>query len=229
MPRQRREDAPGSIQHLWARGIEGRAIFRGDGDRRDLVERFAEVFQDGGTRCLAWALMTNDFHLVVRTGDVPLSASMRRIHTGFAASFNLRYQRTGYLFQGRFGSRVVRDEDGLRAVIRYVLRNPLEGGLVADLPALERFPWCGYATLLGARPALPFESVSETLSVFGETTSSARTALRAFMATPIEASAERSSSPPAESALLAAATCERSAARTPSSRRSSARDAAAVP
>jgi REP element-mobilizing transposase RayT len=182
MPRRRREDAPGSIHHVWARGIEGRAIFHRDGDRLDLLDRMTEILVEAGACCLAWALMTNHLHLVVRTGSVPLSTVMRRIHTGFAVRFDLTYQRTGYLFQSRFGSRLVRDDDGLRTVIRYVLRNPLDGGLVRDLRALERFPWCGYGAILGLRPALPFEAVEETLSIFGSTTSAGRSALSAWMA-----------------------------------------------
>lgn len=190
MPRRRREDAPGSIHHVWARGIEGRAIFRRDGDQLDLLERLAEVLAEGGARCLAWALMTNHLHLVMHTGATPLSSLMRRIHTGFAVRFNLLYQRSGYLFQNRFGSRLVRDDAGLRAVIRYVLRNPLEAGLVRDLAALERFRWSGYGALVGVRPALPFEAVGETLSIFGESTTSARAALRACLSEPIETCAE---------------------------------------
>ncbi len=141
-----------------------------------------QILVEAGAYCLAWALMTTHLHLVVRTGSVPLSDVMRRIHTGFALRFNLVYQRTGYLFQSRFGSRLVNDDDGLRIVIRYVLRNPLDGGLVRDLHALERFPWCGYGALMGVRPALPFEAVQETLSIFAPTTSAGRRELSAWMA-----------------------------------------------
>jgi putative transposase len=167
VPRQRREDAPGSIHHVWARGIEGRAIFREPSDQRDLVNRLSEVLPEGGARCLAWAFMSNHLHAVLRTGPASISTLMRRIHTGFATRFNLRYGRQGYLFLGRFGSRLVREHDELLSVIRYVLRNPLEAGLVRDLAALKRFPWCGYGALVGRRPALPFESVDETLAAFG--------------------------------------------------------------
>ena len=204
MPRRRREDAPGSVHHVWARGIEGRAIFHCNSDQLDLLERLTEVLADGGTRCLAWALMGNHLHLVLRTGTTPLSTLMRRIHTGFALRFNLRYGRSGYLFQSRFGSRLVRDEAGLRAVIRYVLRNPLEGGLVRDLAALERFPWCGYGALVGVRPALPFEAVDETLSIFGESAASARAALRAFLAEVVPTGAAPDSGRVEPDALLSA-------------------------
>ncbi len=205
MPRRRREDAPDSIHHVWARGIEGRAIFREDGDRRDLLERLSEVLRDGGARCLAWAFMTNHLHLVLRTGTVPLSSLMRRIHTGFAVRFNLRYQRQGYLFQSRFGSHIVRDDAGLLWVIRYVLRNPLEGGLVHDLVSLERFPWCGYGGLLGVRPVFPFESVDETLSLFGADAANARAQLRCWMAQPTESPGSPAQAPRCGEALLDAA------------------------
>ena len=93
MPRARGEDAPGSIHHVYARGLEGRAIFRDAADRVDLLGRLAEVLPEGGARCPAWALIGNHFHLILRTGAVPLSTLMRRIHTGFAVRFNLRYGR----------------------------------------------------------------------------------------------------------------------------------------
>jgi len=177
------------IHHVWARGIEGRAIFRESSDQGDLIERLCEVLPDGGAGCLAWAFMTNHLHLVLRTGATSLSELMRRIHTGFAVRFNLRYERQGYLFQSRFGSRIVRDDGGLLALIRYVLRNPLEAGLVRDLAALERFPWCGYGALLGVRPPLSFESIGEALAAFAPDASTARARLRSWMDEPFESPA----------------------------------------
>ena len=187
MPRRRREDAPGTLHHVWARGIDGRAIFREAGDRLDLLERLSEVLPDGGARCFAWAFMTNHVHFVLKTGETRLSTLMRRLHTGFALRFNRRYQRQGYLFQGRFGSRMACDEAGLLTVMRYVLRNPMEGGLVPDLEALEQFRWCGYGALVATRLALPFESVEEALAAFGADAVTARERLRCWMATPLGA------------------------------------------
>jgi len=186
VPRARREDAPGSIHHVYARGLEGRAIFRDAADRADLLRRLAEVLPEGGARCPAWALIGNHLHLIVQTGEVRLSTLMRRIHTGFAVRFNLRDGRQGYLFQSRFGSRRVCEDGDLAAVLRYVLRNPLEAGLVQSLAALELFPWCAYGALLGVRPALPFESVDDALAVFDPDSARARTRLRAWMVAPDE-------------------------------------------
>jgi REP element-mobilizing transposase RayT len=174
MPRQARLDAPGVIHHVWARGIDGRAIFLDDADRRDLYERFARILPASGMCCLASVLMSNHLHAVFQTGATPLSTVMRRIQTGFAMRFNGRARRAGYLFQGRFGSRIVRDDEDLLRTIAYVLRNPLAAGAVEDLEALARDPWCSFAALMGRRDPLPFESPARALELLGATPEIAR-------------------------------------------------------
>lgn len=167
MPRQPRCDAPGVVHHVWARGIDGRAIFLDDDDRRDLIARLDRILPESGMRCLAWALMSNHLHLVLRTGAVPISSVMKRIHTGFAIRFNRRSGRCGYLFQSRFGSRMIGDDADLLGVIVYVLRNPIDACLVRDVAELERYPWSACGALLGRREPYAFESVRETLSLLG--------------------------------------------------------------
>jgi REP element-mobilizing transposase RayT len=163
------------------RGIEGRDLFLEKADRRDFLQRLAEVLPDTGVQCYAWALMDNHVHLVVRTGRIPLWRAMKRINTGYAVRFNRRYERKGYLFQDRFRSRPVHSDDGLRIVIRYVHRNPLEAGLVRSLHALSRYPWTGHPTLLGRIGPRPFESPSATLALFGACERSARVSLQQWM------------------------------------------------
>jgi hypothetical protein len=89
--------------------------------------------------------------------------------------------RRGYLFQNRFGSRVVRNDSDLLAVIAYVLRNPLEGGLVRNVADLARYPWSSYGALVGRRAPFPFECVPSTLAVFGDASEVARERLRAWI------------------------------------------------
>ena len=47
-------------------------MFRDDTDRNRFVERLGEVLSSPNTVCHAWALMPNHFHLLLKTGDVPL-------------------------------------------------------------------------------------------------------------------------------------------------------------
>jgi REP element-mobilizing transposase RayT len=97
MPRTARIDIPDILQHVIVRGIERRDIFLDDDDRRLFVERFSKHLAQTGTECLAWALLSNHFHLLLRPQATKLTLFMRRLLTGYAVVFNLRHQRAGHL------------------------------------------------------------------------------------------------------------------------------------
>ena len=104
MPRQPRLDTPGVLHHIIGRGIEGTKIFRNEGDRVDFIGRVAKLCYENAIMVYAWALMSNHFHLLVRTGVQPLSRSMRRLLTGYVVNFNQKYKRCGHLFHNRYKS-----------------------------------------------------------------------------------------------------------------------------
>jgi REP element-mobilizing transposase RayT len=167
MARGPRRDAPDEVHHVWVRGLERGAIFRDDGDRLDLVARFSAVFPESGFRCLAWALLPNHYHLVLKRADVSLSRVMARVNSGYATRFNNRHGRVGFLFQNRFGSRIVDSDADLVSVVRYVARNPLKHGVCTDEAELDEYPWASLSATTGRRPAWPFESPSVTSAILG--------------------------------------------------------------
>ncbi|MCK4603791.1 MAG: transposase [Deltaproteobacteria bacterium] len=160
MPRQPRLDAPGLLQHVMARRIERRKIFWDDKDRSSFLERLALILDETQTQCYAWALIPNHFHLLLRTGQTPLSKVMRRLMTGYAVTFNKRHKRSGHLFQNRYKSIVCEEDPYLLELIRYIHLNPLRAGLVKDLKELDRYPWTGHSAILGKRknPLVPCPS-----------------------------------------------------------------------
>jgi putative transposase len=151
MPRQPRLDASGLLQHVMARGIEGRAIFKDDKDRKAFLNRLAEILEETQTQCFAWSLIPNHFHLLLRTGLTPLSKVMRRLMTGYAVTFNKRHKRIGHLFQNRYKSIVCEEDPYLLELIRYIHLNPLRANLVKDLKDLDKYPWSGHSVILGRR------------------------------------------------------------------------------
>ena len=157
MPRQPRLDAPGLLQHVMARGIERREIFKDDKDRKSFLGRFADILEETQTQCYAWALIPNHFHILLRTGPTPLSKVMRRLMTGYAVTFNKRHKRSGHLFQNRYKSVICEEDPYLLELIRYIHLNPLRASLVKDLKELDNYPWTGHSTILGRRknPLLP--------------------------------------------------------------------------
>jgi REP element-mobilizing transposase RayT len=104
MPRKSRIDAPGALQHVIARGINRRRIFRDETDKNNFLDRLSGLLKDCGVRCYAWAILENHFHLLLRSGAIPISTLMRRLLTGYAVSHNRRHGRSGHLFQNRYKS-----------------------------------------------------------------------------------------------------------------------------
>jgi REP element-mobilizing transposase RayT len=149
MPRNARIDIPGLLHHVIVRGIERRHIFLDDQDREEFLARFSSLLQETGTRCFAWSLLDNHFHLLVRPEQGTLAAFMRRLLTGYAVVFNLRHNRAGHLFQNRYKSIVCDEDPYLLELVRYIHLNPIRAGMIGCFEDLDRFSWCGHAELVG--------------------------------------------------------------------------------
>jgi len=130
--------------------------------------------------CLAWALLDNHFHLLLRTGTVPLSTLMRRLLTGYAVSHNLRHERSGHLFQNRCKSILCQEDRYLLELVRYIHLNPLRAKIASNLDQLETYPFCGHGVLLG-RHSNEWQDRDYILSRFGKRVSSARRRYRQFV------------------------------------------------
>ena len=180
MPRKARIDAPGALQHIICRGIERRKIFKDDADKNHFVARLGRVISETQTPCYSWALIDNHFHLLLKTGNVPIATLMRKLLTGYAVSFNLRHKRTGHLFQNRYKSILCQEEAYLLELVRYIHLNPLRAGLVNSMHQLDRYRYCGHSTLMGKRN-YDWQDTRYVLSLFGKRASSARKGYRVFV------------------------------------------------
>ena len=130
-----------------ARGNSRALIFL---DRRDYV-RFLEIFGMTVVRfgmvCLAFCLMPNHYHLVLKTPAANLSAAIKHLNGVYSQWWNHRHQRCGHTFQGRFKAQLIQRERYLAAACRYVVLNPV------------RADWClNLTTGLGAAIALRLAS-----------------------------------------------------------------------
>jgi len=180
MPRTARIDIPNLLQHVIVRGIERRDIFLVDNDRRLFLERLVKLLTETDTDCLAWALMTNHFHLLLCPRVTKLSLFMRRLLTGYAIVFNLQHKRSGHLFQNRYKSIACQEDAYLLELVRYIHLNPLRAGLVKSIDELDSYPWCGHGVLMG-KQELSGQLVDGVLRMFGQRKKSARHAYREFV------------------------------------------------
>jgi len=147
--RRLREDVPGALHHVYARGNDKRRIYLDDLDRRRYLSTLGRVVTWMRWRCLAYCLMDNHVHLLIETPHPNLGRGMQRLHGGYAQDFNRRHGRTGHLFEGRYGSVSIRSDEQLWTVIAYIARNPVAGGL-CEQP--DQWRWSSHAQTLSAHP-----------------------------------------------------------------------------
>ena len=167
MPRQPRLDAPGALHHVMGRGIERTNIFRTDRDREDFLNRLANQCMDGNLIVYAWCLLSNHFHLLVRTGREPISRSMKKLLTGYVVNFNLRHKRSGHLFQNRYKSIICEEDPYLLELTRYIHLNPVRAGMVGGVEELNNYRWAGHSVIIG-RVKQKWQDIDTVLSYFGK-------------------------------------------------------------
>ena len=180
MPRKARIDAPGALHHIMVRGIERKLIFYDDNDRDNFVERLETIITETETFLIGWALMPNHVHLLLRTGKTPLATVMRRLLTGYAVSFNLRHRRHGHLFQNRYKSILCQEDAYLLELVRYIHLNALRKGVVKDINALGKYPYCGHSALMG-KVRRDFQDTEYVLRRFGKRLADARKGYLAYV------------------------------------------------
>jgi putative transposase len=173
MPRQARIDAPCALHHIIARGIERSKIFRDDADYEDFLRRLGPLLVQTETKCFAWALIPNHFHLLLKTGNVPIATVMRRLLTGYANGFNRRHQRSGHLFQNRYKSILCQEDTYLKELVRYIHLNPLRARLASDITTLDDYPYAGHGTIMGKQKN-QWQAADTILELFGGKRSQAR-------------------------------------------------------
>ena len=138
-----RKRSEGDIYHITMRGMGRQVIFECDDDRRHFLESLVSAVKNGDGELLAWCLMDNHVHLLLHEPIEQISRAMQSLCTSYAKYFNLKYDRVGSLFQGRFGSVAIESDSQLLACVRYIHLNPTEIGQ----PLTWR--WSSYRDYLG--------------------------------------------------------------------------------
>jgi len=125
MARPLRVDIAGGWSHVFARGLNGMRIFADDRDRQHFLELLGSMVERYRVELHAFALMSNHYHLIVRTPDGNLSRCIQWLNQSFAAWFNVRHDRKGTFFQRPFGSVPIENAAWAYELSLYVHLNPL--------------------------------------------------------------------------------------------------------
>ncbi len=170
--------APDEIYHILNRSIEEATILKGKNDYQralDLIEfyqyenpplsfshykrlpivdkgNFLKSLEENHQRLveiLAFCLMPNHFHLLLKqTVEKGISIFMSNFQNGYVRYFNIKYDRTGPLFQSVFKAVRIETDEQLLHVSRYIHLNPVTAYLI-EIEGLEDYPWSSFPEYLG--------------------------------------------------------------------------------
>lgn len=121
----------GIPQHVIQRGNNRQVCFAGEQDfaaYAGWLKNYSKKYQ---VDIHAWVLMTNHVHLLCTPrADNAVSHMMQSLGRQYVRYFNFSYKRTGTLWEGRFKSCLVQEEDYLLQLYRYIELNPVRAGMV---------------------------------------------------------------------------------------------------
>src|SRR6201987_931560 len=122
----------GLVYHALNRGNNRAEVFTGPEDHEAFLSALARTQLRYPFRLFGYCLMTNHFHLLLRPGP---GQSISRILQSLTVAHTWRYHRrhhtVGHVWQGRFRSPVIQDDQHLLVVLRYIEANPLRAAIVA--------------------------------------------------------------------------------------------------
>jgi REP element-mobilizing transposase RayT len=87
---------------------------------------------------LAWVVMPNHVHVVVKIGQTPLARVLQSWIRFIAREANKLLRREGAFWEREYWDTYMRDEEQLARARRYTEQNPVKAGLVRDAKA---WPW----------------------------------------------------------------------------------------
>ena len=126
-----------------ARGVDRQPVFFQAQDYALYLQALQDAAVDSRCQVHAYVLMTNHVHLLVtpeQKRSLPLM--MQAMGRTYVQRLNVRYQRTGTLWEGRYKASLVQTERYLLACQRYIELNPVRAGMVAG-PG--EYPYSSYA------------------------------------------------------------------------------------
>lgn len=166
MSRQARKQSESGIYHVMLRGINRQVIFEDEQDMDRFLELLVHYRKEGLFSLFAYCLMSNHVHLLIREKKETLDSIMKRIGVSYVMYYNVKYARAGHLFQDRYKSQPVEDDEYLIQLMRYIHQNPVKAGLCRKTEDYKYSSYAYYAVDAQKTGTLNKELI-DTETVFG--------------------------------------------------------------
>ena len=133
MTSEKRSWYEGATYHITARGHHRNDIFRDEEDFKIyliILEEALLYFNNYNYEIIAYCLMDNHVHLLLKTGVEPPWRFIARVHSIYARYFNKKYNYLGTLFQGRYSAEIIENDTYMLETSRYIHLNPVKARMV---------------------------------------------------------------------------------------------------
>jgi len=131
MPRRRTIFSIGYNYHIYNRAVAENQLFLNEDNYLFFLEKMRLFLLPIG-KILAYCLMPNHYHILMKLTEPTLSTAMQRLALSYTVPFNHFFGRSGHLFQGRFQAKHVTDTQYMVHLSRYIHLNPKTANLVKN-------------------------------------------------------------------------------------------------
>ncbi|WP_224962177.1 transposase [Geomonas subterranea] len=150
MPRIARGLSDGFLFHVLNRGNARQEVFHKNGDYYSFLMLIEEAVGEFDIGVLAYCLMPNHFHFLINPGKAQtLGKFMQWLLTSHVRRYHQHYGTCGHVWQGRYKSFIVQEDDHLLTVMRYIEGNPVRANLVKSS---KNWKWSSHVERLGRQP-----------------------------------------------------------------------------
>jgi putative transposase len=124
------------------RGNNRQDVFHKPADFEAFLVSLAELKERKPFKLYGYCLLDNHFHLLLRpTGDASISRIMQSLLISHTQRYHRHHRSGGHVWQGRFKSPVIQNDEHLLAVLRYIEANPVRARVVKKA---GQYPWSSY-------------------------------------------------------------------------------------
>ncbi|MCQ2462819.1 MAG: transposase [Clostridia bacterium] len=120
MARSARKISENGLYHAVLRSVDGRSMFYENEDYEKFIQVLGECKKTSEFLLFAYSLSPDMVHIIIKTGDTPLSMIFKRINTKYIYWYKRKYGCTGKLLRDRYKSEPLDTVERLAGAVKYV-------------------------------------------------------------------------------------------------------------
>ena len=117
-----------AFHHVMNKGIKSETVFRDSALKDYFLVQLRKLSRKYGVEVFAYVIMNNHYHILLRNTNNNLSKFMMELNGSFGLFYRANYGGKGYVFQGRFKSTIIENEEYLIDCLIYLYMNPVRAG-----------------------------------------------------------------------------------------------------